>query len=165
MDINVRVLRADLVLPIIHITAIIFTIVVQICISNIFYFLQKDIKGDMKVESRFNLFFKKFQLYQIKFFIFFLAGIFSGILLQNQSLKLNHPLLNIFFAGIYALSILVFINFFYISYRFFLSKVAYKKKDIISTKENLNIIFSYFLPLNITLSFILIYLEIIIESF
>lgn len=165
MDINIKVFRADLVLPIIHITAIIFVIVVQICISNIYYFLKKDIKEGMKTESRFDLFFKKFQLYQIKFFLFFLAGIFSGILLQNQSLKLNHPLLDICFAGIYALSILVFINFFYISYRFFLSKKAYKKKDIVSTKENLNIIFFYFLPLNIALSFILIYLEIIIESF
>lgn len=161
MEINTKLLRADLILPIIHMTSVIFIISVQISIANIYNFIQKNIKKD----NKFELIFQKFQVYQITFSLFFIAKIISGILLQNEYLKLSNPLLSILLAIIYAISILLFINFIYISCRFFLAKKAYKKKDDAAAKDNLHIIFFYFIPFNTLLSFLLVYLEIIIESF
>lgn len=163
-EINCAFARPEHILPLIHVVSAIFLISAQLnCVFSMGPLIEN--KNTQK-ESKFAKAIILFQTYEKYFLLFSCISTFSGFLISiTTDYKFQDPMIEGVTATKLAIFIFMSINFCYMKLKFISFKNFVKENDSIQAKENLIIIFKYFMPLNIIISLIAVYLGIVIRGF
>ena len=154
--------RVTQILPLIHIIAVIFFINAQICCINIvrIYKNSDDICDECdKIKAHFTK-------YERSFLIFFAVIIISGNLISiGNDYKFADPMVTGIITTLWAAVVFILLNFAYIHYKILSFQKAVLAKNQIEASEHLIIIIKYFIPLNVAISLICVYLGVTIREF
>lgn len=150
------------ILPLIHIIAVIFFINSQICCINIVRIYRKsdDICGNCdKIKTQ-------FYKYERSFLIYFAVIIISGYFISMGSdYKFADPMVTGIITTLWIAVLFILVNFVYVHYKILSFKKAVFNQNEIEANEHLIIILKYFIPLNIVISLICVYLGVTISEF
>lgn len=154
--------KIEHILPFLHICLSIFLISIQVSTSLLLiFFLKID-----NTKKSIKLIFKFLKFFNITV-IFILSGVaISGFFLSGQNFtKFSDPLVDGVVLTKYTLGLFVLINFLYILYQTKLMKNSILNNDLEQIEDRSIIISNYFLPLNIVVCLIAVYLGIVIKGF
>ena len=140
----------------------IFFINSQICYIRIANFC---CKNDMEAFG-YDSAIKKFIKYEITFLITLSIIAVSGFFLSSKNdYKFADPMVLAVITTLWVCVAFILVNFAYMHYKMVLLKKALKSQSDIEVKEHLIIITKYFIPLNIAISLICVYLGVTISEF
>ena len=154
--------RATQILPLLHILAVIFFINAQICCV---YIIRIYKKSENICENCDNIK-SHFSRYERFFLLYFAVIIISGYLISiGNDYKFADPMVTGIITTLWAASMFILLNFVYIHYKILSFQKAVLAKNEIEANEHLIIILKYFIPLNIAISLICVYLGVTISEF
>lgn len=153
---NTAFARIDQIAPFIHISTSALFIGVQMSIVIFAKYIFKNID-----KRRYKVILKEFHLFFAAQILLIIAICISGLFLNSiNDIKISDPMIQAILATKWAVMAFICLNIGYMWYKFNLAKQAFLNNEMIAIHENLVLIFYYFTPLNIVLSFISIYLGI-----
>lgn len=162
-EVNIAFLRLDQITPLIHIGSVILLISTQISMVIIARYLLTRGKFERKI---YKIIIKEFRKYAYAISILLIFVVVSGFILSNGSSdKFADPMIEAMVRTKMVLYLFLLVNFGYIYYKFQLGKKYFLLGAIEITHENFILIFKYFFPLNIFVSFAGVYLGVAIRGF
>lgn len=161
-EINFAFARADQILPLFHVLSAIFLVAYQfgvvMSVKNMakYPFSIENITRILAILDR----------YKRVFLIIFCINMLTGILVSmSDDYKFLDPMVAAIIATKVAIGAFMLMNFFYIHYKILSLKNSLKNANKIEINEYIIIITSYFIPLNLVLGVLAVYLGMVIGGF
>lgn len=153
--------RLDQIAPFIHISIAVLFIALHIATAVCAHYCFKNTE-----QNCYKLILKEFTKFLFSALVMVILLLFSGLYLSyGEHFPIGDPMVEAIVKTKIAILVFICANLAYISYKYHQAKGAFIKDDMVMSHENLILIIYYFIPLNIVLSFINIYLGITFRGF
>ena len=167
-EIDTGFIKASQILPLIHILSVIFLLCAQICvflIARIFINLSSKSQADAK-DVKFAEILRYMKRYEQFFALFLVIVCVSGFFLADGGgFKFSDPMVKGAIATLWAGAGFILLNFIYMHYKILSLKRALDAGDELEANEHLIIVVKYFIPLNIVVTLICVYLGVTVGEF
>ena len=166
-EIDSSFVKASQILPLIHILSVIFLVCAQVCVIFVVRAFMREQEHESKpLSAKFNEIMRYFRRYEQYFAIFLALVCISGFFLSNGSdFKFSDPMVKGVTTTLWVAAGFIVLNFVYIHYKILSFKKAVAAEDEFEANEHLIIVVKYFIPLNVAITLICVYLGVTIGKF